>query len=175
MKKSILLLFLLVTYTGLFSQSSDKFSQQQRYLLEQRLESQSKSSVPGRMLSQPGLRGTSGTGEGVSSQQISEFRKYINSMNAAQGENQDPYYIDERFFVEDSLYRQFIKEEDEKKLKVFGSEIFNRSKVTFEPNLYLPTPANYVIGTNDELLVDIAGLYEVSYNCLLYTSPSPRD
>lgn len=127
------------------------------------MESQNKSSVSGRMLSQPNVRGASGVGMGVSSQQMSDFRKYINSLNAVQGDNQEQYYIDERFFVEDSLYRQFIKEEDEKKLKVFGSEIFNRSKVTFEPNLYLPTPANYVIGTNDELLIDISGLYDVSY------------
>lgn len=172
MKKSILLFFLVTTYLGLFSQNSDKLSSQQRYQLEQRLESQNKSSMSGRAFSQSSLRGATGLGDGVSNQQISEFRKYINSINSAQGENQDPYYLDERFFVEDSLYREFIKEEDEKKLKVFGSEIFNRSKVTFEPNLYLPTPTNYVIGTNDELLVDVSGLYDVSYK--IKVSPEGR-
>lgn len=169
MKKSILLLLLifLVTYSGLFSQQSDKLSPQQRLQLEQRLESQNKSSVSGKM-----LQGSPGMGTGVSNQQLSDFRKYVNNLNAGQGDNQESFYVDERFFVEDSLYREFIKVEDEKKLKVFGSEIFNRSKVTFEPNLYLPTPANYVIGTNDELLVDISGLYDVSYK--IKVSPEGR-
>lgn len=98
MKKSILLFFLVTTYLGLFSQNSDKLSSQQRYQLEQRLESQNKSSMSGRAFSQSSLRGATGLGDGVSNQQISEFRKYINSINSAQGENQDPYYLDERFF-----------------------------------------------------------------------------
>jgi len=48
--------------------------------------------------------------------------------------------------------------------KIFGADIFKNSKLTFEPNLSIATPKNYVIGPNDELLVDIYGNSEASYN-----------
>ncbi|MBK0384089.1 SLBB domain-containing protein [Pedobacter sp. SD-b] len=50
------------------------------------------------------------------------------------------------------------------KSKIFGKELFANSATTFEPNLRLATPLNYVIGTNDQLLIDIYGYSEVSYN-----------
>lgn len=41
--------------------------------------------------------------------------------------------------------------------KIFGKDIFNKHKITFEPNLRLATPPEYVLGTDDELAVDISG------------------
>ena len=49
------------------------------------------------------------------------------------------------------------------KLKVFGEELFGLSTQTFEPNLRMATPKNYVVGPDDELLIDITGDNEVSY------------
>jgi len=46
---------------------------------------------------------------------------------------------------------------------IFGSELFSHENLTFEPKLNIATPVNYILGTYDELLVDISGLYEVSY------------
>jgi polysaccharide biosynthesis/export protein len=41
---------------------------------------------------------------------------------------------------------------------VFGSEFFrNNTTLTFEPNLRLATPKDYILGPDDELLVDIYG------------------
>jgi protein involved in polysaccharide export with SLBB domain len=167
MKKSILFLFFFITCTGIYAQDLNKLTPNQRMQL-QRMESSQRSSTNNRLSTQQNTRGASGisggnAGAAMSNQQLSDFRRYISAMNSNLGEDQEPYYVDERFFMEDSLYREFIREEDEVKLKVFGSQIFNRSKVTFEPNLYLPTPANYIIGTNDELLVDVSGLYDVNY------------
>ncbi len=48
--------------------------------------------------------------------------------------------------------------------KIFGADLFRNSNLTFEPNLSMATPKNYVIGPNDELLIDIYGNNEVSYN-----------
>jgi len=39
----------------------------------------------------------------------------------------------------------------------FGSSFFSRSSNTFEPNLRIATPSNYVLGPEDELVVDIYG------------------
>ncbi|MDD3322979.1 MAG: SLBB domain-containing protein [Paludibacter sp.] len=52
---------------------------------------------------------------------------------------------------------------DEDKLTVFGMYLFNDEKLTFEPNLNIPTPQNYIIGTLDEIIVDISGQYEANY------------
>ena len=46
---------------------------------------------------------------------------------------------------------------------VFGTEIFKNVAMSFEPNLRLATPQDYVLGPDDEVLVDITGLSEASY------------
>lgn len=47
--------------------------------------------------------------------------------------------------------------------KVFGSELFSNKNLTFEPNLKIPTPANYQLGPDDELIIDIYGYSEVTH------------
>jgi protein involved in polysaccharide export with SLBB domain len=47
--------------------------------------------------------------------------------------------------------------------KVFGSELFNNPRLSFEPNLRMATPLNYQIGPDDELIIDIFGFSEQSY------------
>jgi protein involved in polysaccharide export with SLBB domain len=47
--------------------------------------------------------------------------------------------------------------EVEKKKEVYGFSVFNNKNLSFEPNLRLPTPPNYVLGAGDELKVDITG------------------
>jgi protein involved in polysaccharide export with SLBB domain len=48
--------------------------------------------------------------------------------------------------------------------KIFGAELFKNNRVTFEPNLRMATPKSYVIGPDDELLIDLSGDNEASYN-----------
>lgn len=47
--------------------------------------------------------------------------------------------------------------------EVFGSNLFKDQKLTFEPKLNIPTPTNYILGTSDELIIDLSGLYEANY------------
>ncbi len=47
--------------------------------------------------------------------------------------------------------------------KNFGADVFTNPKSTFEPNLQLPTPQNYILAAGDELLVDVFGYSEASY------------
>ena len=42
-------------------------------------------------------------------------------------------------------------------LLLFGSEIFTKDNLTFEPNLNIPTPTNYVLGAGDQINVDVFG------------------
>ncbi|WP_432713605.1 SLBB domain-containing protein, partial [Pedobacter sp.] len=41
--------------------------------------------------------------------------------------------------------------------------LFKNSNITFEPNLRMATPKSYVIGPDDELLIDLSGDNEASY------------
>ena len=57
-------------------------------------------------------------------------------------------------------------EEDEanKQLQdsIFGHNIFNNPQLTFEPNMNIAAPQDYVIGPGDEIVVDIFGATQVS-------------
>lgn len=43
---------------------------------------------------------------------------------------------------------------------IFGSELYNRIAPSFEPNLKLATPLNYIIGPDDELQLNVFGVQE---------------
>lgn len=47
--------------------------------------------------------------------------------------------------------------------RIFGAELFRNNNLTFTPNLNIPTPKNYVIGTGDQLLLDLTGDNVASY------------
>ena len=55
-----------------------------------------------------------------------------------------------------------FRKKQEKELSVFGSELFTNTNLTFEPNLRIPTPKNYVLGPDDEVVVDVFGYQEVN-------------
>jgi protein involved in polysaccharide export with SLBB domain len=63
----------------------------------------------------------------------------------------------------DSLNRIKVNVLEDLPPKIFGSELFKNSNVSFEPNLRLATPKSYVIGPDDELLVDLSGDNEANY------------
>lgn len=43
---------------------------------------------------------------------------------------------------------------------IFGYDFFSNSKISFAPNRNLPTPEGYIIGTGDEILIEIWGAAE---------------
>ncbi|MBQ7570933.1 MAG: SLBB domain-containing protein [Bacteroidaceae bacterium] len=45
----------------------------------------------------------------------------------------------------------------EEEIKVFGRDIFNNKLLSFEPNMNIATPQNYVLGPGDVVIVDIYG------------------
>lgn len=46
--------------------------------------------------------------------------------------------------------------------KVFGRDIFNNKNLTFEPQMNIATPQNYVLGPGDKLIIDIYGASQES-------------
>lgn len=55
---------------------------------------------------------------------------------------------------------------------IFGGDLFNNDNITFEPNLRIPTPSNYIIGADDEIIIDVYGYQEVNHK--LTVSPEGK-
>jgi protein involved in polysaccharide export with SLBB domain len=45
-----------------------------------------------------------------------------------------------------------------KRSKLFGSELFSNTNLTFEPDLRMATPKDYILGPDDELFLNVYGL-----------------
>jgi polysaccharide biosynthesis/export protein len=61
-----------------------------------------------------------------------------------------------------------LSPEEQKKMKlrekIYGLSFFNKEVANFQPNLKIPIPKNYIIGTDDELSIDISGYAFAHYS-----------
>lgn len=55
----------------------------------------------------------------------------------------------------DMAQKKGMEKKNEK--EIFGHSTFNNERLTFEPNLNIATPENYILGPGDEIIVDIWG------------------
>jgi protein involved in polysaccharide export with SLBB domain len=64
-----------------------------------------------------------------------------------------------------SLLNAFGIQEDEKvpTSNIFGMNLFSQKKLTFSPNLNMPTPKDYLIGAGDKLIIDVWGASQQTY------------
>ncbi|MFN3759463.1 MAG: SLBB domain-containing protein [Algoriphagus aquaeductus] len=56
--------------------------------------------------------------------------------------------------------------------KIFGYKLFHNRNLDFNPSLNLPTPQNYIIGAGDQLLIDVYGASQQSFD--LTVTPEGR-
>jgi protein involved in polysaccharide export with SLBB domain len=118
---------------------------------------------------------------GMRPEEIKKLRERVEKLKKEgkkQSEQSDPNKIQSKTgadgrqlnYEADSLSKQKDPEtEAEKALlelrsKIFGADLFRNSNQTFEPNLNMATPQNYVIGPGDELIIDLYGNSEASYS-----------
>lgn len=73
--------------------------------------------------------------------------------NATREERVDAYEMELNGFVIDSAKISV----DNNAERVFGRDIFNNELLTFEPAMNIPTPADYVLGAGDQVIIDIWG------------------
>lgn len=59
--------------------------------------------------------------------------------------------------IQQQINQHVQGEVGEAKLKVFGRDIFNNKLLSFEPNMNIATPQDYVLGPGDQVVVDIYG------------------
>jgi len=67
-------------------------------------------------------------------------------------------------FGEEQRRQEILTMFESLKPKIFGAELFKNSNLSFEPNMRMATPKSYVIGPDDELLIDLTGDNEANYN-----------
>lgn len=46
--------------------------------------------------------------------------------------------------------------------RIYGQNFFSKTNLTFSPNMNMPTPANYVLGPGDEIIIDVWGNSELN-------------
>lgn len=65
--------------------------------------------------------------------------------------------MDELDFLFPDSTMMYMMREEKKKKEIFGHRIFQNKDVAFEASYNLPTPANYKLGSGDEVVIDIWG------------------
>ena len=50
-----------------------------------------------------------------------------------------------------------------RRLRVFGASLFENADLSFEPNLRIATPRNYIVGPDDEISIDVSGASSDSF------------
>ena len=103
-------------------------------------------------------------------QRVNKLKEQDKNKSGTQNPNESRTTGRELNYPQDTVTAQKDPEtEAEKALlelrsKIFGADLFRNSNLTFEPNLNMATPKNYVIGPNDQMLIDIFGNSEASYD-----------
>ena len=106
--------------------------------------------------------------EGVSQREGASVHVDESSMSAVQlkryKREQKSEYLDEmEDLLPDSLENLKLPEDElretkkKKKIEVFGRNIFNNRKLSFEPNMNIATPQDYRLGPGDAVYVDVWG------------------
>lgn len=90
-------------------------------------------------------------------QRIENLRKLNISQTGTSGVNDQSNGSNQRSvsYGRDSVVRGRVTEEGG--MKIFGAELFSGSNTTFEPNLKLATPINYILGPDDQLNISVYG------------------
>jgi protein involved in polysaccharide export with SLBB domain len=105
--------------------------------------------------------------KGMSAQDVSKLQKRLNIIHTSKDVNSNEAITKKDEFGREVNDDGTKKDETEKTASVktyprdgsavYGSELFNNTNLTFEPNLRIPTPQNYRLGPDDQILVNIYG------------------
>ncbi len=114
---------------------------------------------------------------GMSSSQISKLRNRIRQLQL-QGSQESSELTspsnrlreqnDEE--VDEYSFFSFLNSSDSiksNKLEIFGMDVFKNAEMSFEPSLNIATPDNYILGAGDEIIIDVYGASEITYQELI--------
>ncbi|MFT7233483.1 MAG: protein involved in polysaccharide export with SLBB domain [Cyclobacteriaceae bacterium] len=110
---------------------------------------------------------------GMSASQIAKLRQRMNKLGSSKsGAASDisrirtsPDVLENRDTTFDPFKDIFPIDTVQKdgKLPIFGMSFFSNENLTFEPSLNIPTPSNYLLGSGDQLVIDVWGASEQTY------------
>ncbi|MBR2238510.1 MAG: SLBB domain-containing protein [Prevotella sp.] len=63
-----------------------------------------------------------------------------------------------------AMLREILRAEQSNQNKIFGHDLFNNENLTFEPNMNIATPKDYVLGPGDAVIVDVYGASQESFH-----------
>lgn len=110
---------------------------------------------------------------GMSPAEVSKLVRRVRNLRMQDGGQQEQQQQDSqlRSVTSDDTFkmRPDSLQKDTLKSRIFGSDIFRRDKVTFTPSLNVPTPDNYQLGAGDQLIIDIWGAAEQTYEVTVST------
>ena len=100
---------------------------------------------------------------GMDPSEVNNFKKRLVQM---QGKSKSKFGTsniikDTTDFLKDSSW-VFEVPQLKKKSNYYGYEFFSNPNITFEPNLRIATPKNYVLGPDDEITINYTGLNETT-------------
>ena len=103
--------------------------------------------------------------KGITATQLQRIRtQYEGNQQSAEGEpisNYNPANVLLRDSTEISLIiPEMLQTPPEE--QVYGQNFFTSKNLTFAPNMNMPTPANYVLGPGDEVIIDLWGNSELN-------------
>lgn len=84
----------------------------------------------------------------------------VNSKTMEQQMNEGIGFLD----IDSVLYYQNMFKEP---TKVFGRDIFSNEMLTFEPSMNIPTPATYVLGAGDQVIIDVWGESQETFDQMI--------
>jgi protein involved in polysaccharide export with SLBB domain len=101
----------------------------------------------------------------VNEDNLSEKQKKI-----LKSKREDDYDEEIDFMMPDSveMFDEALGLRKKKKTKViFGHNIFNNDNLSFEPNMNIATPSDYVLGPGDNIYIDVYGASQRSFNATI--------
>ncbi|SNS23015.1 protein involved in polysaccharide export, contains SLBB domain of the beta-grasp fold [Belliella buryatensis] len=120
---------------------------------------------------------------GMPAQEVSKLQTRINAIrsgrmssgnNTANTQNQGRQVegMEMNDVFEESRNQDPFRDLTPNQKKIFGYTLFHNRELNFNPSLNIPTPQNYTIGGGDQLLIDVYGASQQSYD--LKVSPEGR-
>ncbi len=108
--------------------------------------------------------------KGATNEQIQEFEQRISSEeNDKDSKNKEISSLNqiEKPEKEDNTEQSTRETSFEVEDNIFGNKLFNNNNLSFEPNHNIQTPKNYEIGISDQVLIQIWGNSQNSYQLIV--------
>ena len=113
--------------------------------------------------------------KGYSDQDISAIMQRANTLNANNGASQSSsssmlrqqvQFGQSDIFKTGSFDTASLNNQES---KIFGYEVFHNNSISFSPNMNMATPKDYVVGPGDQLIVQVYGIAQASFNLYVNT------